>query len=72
MALAPGKWVLVAYDLPNVADPLYHERLVTAVGADAFCGVLSPDWDHYIEQISLANADLLDIRRWLGMALCRM
>ena len=66
MALAQGVWLLLAYDLPGVPDPLYHERLITAVGADAFCAVLTPDGDHYIEQITLANADLLDIRALAG------
>ncbi|CAK0832110.1 unnamed protein product [Prorocentrum cordatum] len=66
MALAPGVWVLVAYVLPGVVDALYHERLSTAFGADAQCRALTPDGDHYIEQISLACADLLDIRALAG------
>ena len=43
-----------------------HERLITAVGNAARCGVLTPDGDHSIEQISVANADLLDIRALAG------
>ncbi|CAK0866669.1 unnamed protein product, partial [Prorocentrum cordatum] len=66
MALEPGAWVLVAYDLPGVVGALYHERLIAAVGADAQRGVLTPDGDHHIEQISLANADLRDIRALAG------
>eukprot|EP00974_Lingulodinium_polyedra_P070977 6869773-Lingulodinium_polyedra.AAC.1 len=60
MALAAGSWVVVCYDVPG--QPLYHERLVTAVGAAANCAVLTPDGDHYVEQLALINEDLADIR----------
>ena len=60
-----GEVVLVRYagQLPAI----YHERLVTGLrrgSADEAC-ILTPDLDHYPEVISLANADLDDVR-WCG------
>ena len=52
MAL-PGQYVLIRYDVPG--PELWHERLITGTDANnaGWCAMLTPDQDHYAEEISL-------------------
>jgi hypothetical protein len=56
-----GSYALVRYNVPG--SPLFHERFVTACRG---CWVtwLTPDTEHYGEELSVSNADLVS---WQGL-----
>ena len=57
-----GSYLIVKYDVPG--PELWHERLVTATDpshAGSFA-VVTPGWDHHVEEISITNEDIEDIR----------
>ena len=57
-----GKFVAIRYDVPG--EHVFHERLVPAISprGDGVCATLTPDGDHYIEQLTLEDEDLAAIR----------
>eukprot|EP00974_Lingulodinium_polyedra_P106078 10268196-Lingulodinium_polyedra.AAC.1 len=58
MALQQGREVYVRY----AGHPLYHRRHLVARVEWATWVVLTPDFDLYLEELSLRNEDLADVR----------
>ena len=61
----PGEYLIVRYDVEG--PEVWHERLCTAVSptTPGLLAVVTPDDDHYVEECTLNNEDLADMR-WIG------
>ena len=52
-----GDWLLLRY--ATYGPIIYHERLIIAVAADGLtASILTPDGDHYVEDITTASASI--------------
>eukprot|EP00974_Lingulodinium_polyedra_P088631 8594560-Lingulodinium_polyedra.AAC.1 len=63
---APGDVLLLRYAVDG--PEIWHERVVLAVSParPSTKAVLTPDWDHYVEECTLENPDLQGIRASRG------
>ena len=61
-ALDPGTYAYVRYDEQGPPGELWHERLILSWVVASLYVVLTPDYDMFIEQLDVANADLSGLR----------